>query len=218
MQELQFIPETTYNLHLDELKNFVRQSLLNGEKGFSFYVKEWENDLIKIVKKGGYMTSRNYRPTILESDKTPRRPTDNQDSSLDDWRQGMKGFIIDLTNDRLVLGNNSRIEGVQTQYYPGQTDVSHRYFYIGTGAKFQYSSYYAKDMLSEDSKDKTSYFIKAQNGGHSSLSALANIFYVRWDGLTYCYQLRVQKSFYFGPNLVGTYSRDNLPTHVLGYN
>lgn len=217
-QELQFISEITYDLHLDELKNFVRQSLLNGEKGFSFYVKEWENDLIKIVKKGGYMTSRNYRPTILQSDETPRRPTDNQDSSSDDWRQGMKGFIIDLTNDRFVLGNNSRIEGVQTQYYPGQTDVSHRYFYIGTGAKFQYSSYYAKDVLSENSKDDTSYFIKAEQGFHNSLSNLQNIFYVRWDGLTYCYKLRVQESFYFGPNLVKTYSRDNLPAYVLGYN
>lgn len=217
-QELQFISETTYNLHLNELKSSVRQSLLNSEKGFSFDVKEWENDLIKVVKKGGYITSRNYRPTILSSDKTPKRPTDNQDSSSDNWRQGMKGFIIDLTNDRFVLGNNSRIEGVQTQYYPGQTDASHRYFYIGTGAKFQYSSYYAKDVLSENSKDNMSYFIKAERGFHSSLSDLQNIFYVRWDGLTYCYQLRVQETFYFGPHRIRTYSRDNLPAHILGYN
>jgi hypothetical protein len=65
------------------------------------------------------MTSKNYRPTMLENDKTTRQPTDSFATSPGSYSQGLKGFVLDFTNDRFVLGNNASIQGYQSQYYPG---------------------------------------------------------------------------------------------------
>ncbi len=187
-----------------ENKNFINSICKNMENSinndtFIFDKIDWENDLIKIVKNGGYITSKDYRPTMISGDKTIRLPTQNQDDSSSNWRQGMKGFIIDLSNNRIVLGNNSQIEGVQTQYYPGQTDISHRYFYISTGVKFKKDETLGRDKLETESGgyDK-SYFIRAKAGPFASTSSLQDRFFVRWDGYVFCESLRVHSNFYFG--------------------
>jgi hypothetical protein len=46
-------------------------------------------------------------------------PLSAPDSTDSAWRQGMKGLVINLTNNKIYLGNNAAIEGYQTQYYPG---------------------------------------------------------------------------------------------------
>lgn len=187
-----------------ENENFINSICKNMENSinndtFIFDKIDWENDLIKIVKNGGYITSKDYRPTMISGDKTIRLPTQNQDDSSSNWRQGMKGFIIDLSNNRIVLGNNSQIEGVQTQYYPGQTDISHRYFYISTGVKFKKDKTLGRDRLETETNgyDK-SYFIRAKAGSFASTSSLQDRFFVRWDGYVFCESLRVHSNFYFG--------------------
>ena len=201
---------TTNTIKIKELKEYLKKDISNN---FIFDVTSWENDLIKIVNDGGYITSKDYRPTIISGDKVARTPIQSQDSSSSEWRQGMKGFIIDLSNNRIVLGNNSQIEGVQTQYYPGQTDVSHRYFIISTGAKFKSGQgvYSDRDILTEKSTSVKTYFIRAQ-ADWSSSEPSKDIFYVRWDGYVYCLGLRVQDNFYFGPHKVSSGSWNNLPS------
>ena len=85
----------------------------------------YRNDLIYIVRDGGYLTSKNYRPTInlLDANAILRTPIEDQKWGIKDLDEnnnnnlstyGLKGLIIDLTNDRIVLGNNSSIIGYQS--------------------------------------------------------------------------------------------------------
>lgn len=189
-----------------ENKNYIKSICENMKNGISkdtfvFDQTNWENDLIKITKNGGYITSKDYRPTMISGeDKKLRLPTSDQDNSSSNWRQGMKGFIIDLTRNRIVLGNNSKIEGVQTQYYPGQTDVTHRYFSIGTGINFEKDSILDRDKI-EKEKDENlekTFFIAARAGFNTSLNQLPYQFYVRWDGYVFCESLRIHRNFYYG--------------------
>ena len=207
---------TTNIIKMEKLKEYLQKDISNN---FIFDVTSWENDLIKIINDGGYITSKDYRPTIISGDKVVRTPIQSQDSSSSEWRQGMKGFIIDLTNNRIVLGNNSQIEGIQTQYYPGQTNVSHRYFIISTGVNFKpgQGAYSDRDVLAKESNgvNKT-YFIRARSGYNASTSSLRDMFYVRWNGDAYidnkltvrninCTDqitskyFKVSTGFYFGP-------------------
>lgn len=209
---------TTNKNQIEELKKYLKKDISDS---FIFDVTDWENDLIKIINNGGYITSKDYRPTIISGDKSARTPTQSQDSSSSEWRQGMKGFIIDLTNNRIVLGNNSQIEGIQSQYYPGQANVTHRYFIISTGVKFKPGQgvYSERDTLAKESNGvDTTYFIRAQADWSSSKPS-RDIFYVRWDGYVYCLSLRVQNGFYFGSHRVSSKSYSSLTSgdHVLCY-
>ena len=209
---------TTNTIKIEKLKEYLKRDISNN---FIFDVTSWENDLIKIINDGGYITSKDYRPTIMGGDKSARTPTQSQDSSSSEWRQGMKGFIIDLSNNRIVLGNNSQIEGVQSQYYPGQADVTHRYFIISTGVKFEPGQgvYSDRDTLDpKKGKDDKTYFIRAQASWTASKPS-RDIFYIRWDGYVYCLSLRVQNNFYFGPHKVSSKSYSNLSSgdYVLCY-
>ena len=125
----------------------------------------------------------------------------------------MKGFIIDLSNNRIILGNNSAIEGIQTQYYPGQTDVSHRYFSIGTGVKFEEDKNSNRDRLKKETEGSNkSYFIRARSGYTTSLSSLSDVFYVRWNGDVFCESLRVNSNFYYGTSSNRVQASTNPPS------
>ena len=153
------------------------------EKLWIFDQRNWDNDLININKNGGYITSKNYRPTMLENDKIVRKPTDSFKVSPGVYSQGLKGFVLDFTNDRFVLGNNASIQGYQSQYYPGQTSVSCREFTISTGANF----------ITQDDRDKvsnTTYFIQAKMGW--TPSQVRDIFTVDWTGKISCQGIQFQ--------------------------
>lgn len=143
----------------------------------------WENNLLRIDKNGGYMTSYHYRPTMEFFERQPRLPTDSQAAEGDS--QGMKGFIIDFTNDKFILGNNSAIEGYQTQYYKGQRTTSGRSFKISTGAEFQDFESRKRDVLKPSSANNQTYFIEARAGMMSNTFALPPIFTVQWNGDVY---------------------------------
>ena len=204
---------TTNKNQIEELKEYLKNDVSNN---FIFDATSWENDLIKIISEGGYITSKDYRPTMIEGDKVVRTPIQSQDSSSLSWRQGMKGFIIDLNNNKIVLGNNSQIEGIQSQYYPGQTNVTHRYFTIGTGVEFTsgQGAYSNRDVLLKEAEGlDSSYFIRAQADWSASKPS-RDIFYVRWDGYVFCESLRVHSNFYFGTDSNRVYSSklNNLPS------
>ena len=110
----------------------------------------YKNDLIYIDRDGGYLTSKNYRPTInlLDANAILRTPIEDQKWGIKDLDEnnnnnlstyGLKGLIIDLTNDRIVLGNNSSIIGYQSD--SGGRDTQNdfpplREFSISTGATY----------------------------------------------------------------------------------
>lgn len=144
-----------------------------------FDQRNWNNALININQNGGYMTSKNYRPTMLENDKTTRQPTDSFATSPGSYSQGLKGFVLDFTNDRFVLGNNASIQGYQSQYYPGQTQISCRQFTISTGAKF-----ITTDDRDKITTDNLGYFIRARMG--NTPAQIRDIFTVDWQGNITC--------------------------------
>ena len=181
------------NLAMNILKE--REKIENEEKtsgnidfntSYIFDEKKWTNDLININKNGGYLTSKNYRPTILSTDTVLRKPTDYQNPGTTvGWSYGMKGMVIDLTNDRIILGNNSQIYGFQTQYNPGQTDISHRSFVISTGAKFNGKVVEGDDETREQITEYNgNYFLIGRSGWTASSNAAENpiIFGIKWDG------------------------------------
>lgn len=222
---------------IEQQEKFYQNSLLNDntttyvdEKLWIFDQRNWDNDLININKNGGYITSKNYRPTMLENDKSVKKPTDYFGVSPGIYSQGLKGFVLDFTNDRFVLGNNASIQGYQSQYYPGQTSVSCREFTISTGANF----------ITQDDRDKvsnTTYFIQAKSG--LTPSQVQNIFTVDWTGVISCRgikgltnsTLEVQDNlsvkngcFYFGGKEVTTqgydsdgYPRNSGDTRIVGH-
>ena len=148
---------------------------------FQFNLANWENDLINLNKNNGYITSVNYRPTITLEDidnENIRSPLQDQKIYYGEQAQGMKGFIIDLTNDRIVLGNNSSILGYQTQHYnlnngSNNQMFNYRTFSISTGANF-----YDRNGLGQELLKDNGYFIKAENN-------FQDIFYVKWNGTGY---------------------------------
>lgn len=171
-------------LGLQELEKALYKKAKEDDASSFFSVNKWTNDLININKNGGYITSKDYRPTITTADmRAARLPTDNQENYTDNWSQGMKGFVIDLTNNRIFLGNNSSIQGVQTQYYPGQTSSDHRHFIISTGVNMS--------AIGEDSRDRISgdnqWFILAQGGPTSGRNwPFRYLFGVDWNGIVHC--------------------------------
>ena len=133
----------------------------------------WKNELININKNGGYMTSKDYRPTMASTQTRAIEPTSNQgtyNSNL--WYQGMTGFVIDFTHNRFVLGNGAQIQGFQSQFYPGETDILCRTFYISTGAN--YSPNNDRGIVTD-----TQYFIQAYEGYPGRLQPT---FLVKWNG------------------------------------
>ena len=189
-----------FNVSNEEIYDKIKKSITTTDVPIDNL--DWDNDLIKIEKNGGYITSYDYRPTMAFSDKITRLPTDNQENISDYYSQGMKGFIIDFTNNRFVLGNNSSIQGYQTQFYPGQQSVSARSFQIGTGVNFKLNrNEQGRDLIGSDNN----IFIKAsantanKSGGVSPWTALRPIFYITWDGDVYLRgNLKVGKSIETG--------------------
>lgn len=152
-----------------------------------FEATDWDNDLIHINKNGGYITSKDYRPTVSTKDKTMRLPTaDQENHDGQAFTQGMKGFVIDLTNNRFFLGDNASIQGVQTQYYPGETKTEHRHFIISTGLTLKNQN--GRDVFSSDNK----WFILAQGGPTSGRGAgvFRKLFGVDWNGTVWCRDIK----------------------------
>ena len=115
---------------------FESSSFDQPQSEIQFISSDWENNLISISPTGGYLTSMHYRPTVLNMNEN-LLPTDNQmpSSVYIGNTYGMKGFIIDLTNDKIVLGNNSAIVGYQSgSWYNDPQPL--REFSISTGADF----------------------------------------------------------------------------------
>ena len=208
------------NLAMNILKE--REKIENEEKtsgnidfntSYIFDEKKWTNDLININKNGGYLTSKNYRPTILSTDTVLRKPTDYQNPGTTvGWSYGMKGMVIDLTNDRIILGNNSQIYGFQTQYNPGQTDISHRSFVISTGAKFNGKAVEGDDETREQITEYNgNYFLIGRSGWTASSNAAENpiIFGIKWDGSI------VGQHYYIEGKKVETqgYTSNGIPTN-----
>ena len=193
--------ENKFNLQLfeDSLRiNTIKNNIdTSPENIFNFSQTIWSNHLIELTKNGGYITSKDYRPTITAEDLSRdyiRPPTQDQGViSLSQNSSGMKGFIIDLTNNRIVLGNNSAIIGYQTQHYQSDLTASFRKFTISTGANFQGYDAFGRDILTSSSNDDGAYFIKATNGA-------TEIFSIKWNGYVLCETLRVHSYFYFGTN------------------
>ena len=98
----------------------------------------------------------------------------------------MKGFVIDLTNNRFFLGDNASIQGVQTQYYPGETKTEHRHFIISTGLTLKNQN--GRDVFSSDNK----WFILAQGGPTSGRGAgvFRKLFGVDWNGTVWCRDIK----------------------------
>ena len=176
------LKEDFNNIIIKLLKQEFNQVSLNEyledniciESDFVFKLTSWENNLIKLTPDGGYLTSKNYRPTVGNNSKT-RTPLDDQwISNFNSSSQGMKGFIIDLTHDKIILGNNSSIEGYQTQSYQGQA-AKYRKFKISTGVNFKGEDAFGRDLLQDNYELSDTYFIKAE-------VARENIFSVTWNG------------------------------------
>lgn len=152
-----------------------------------FEATDWDNDLIHINKNGGYITSKDYRPTVSIKDKVMRLPTADQENyDGQAFTQGMKGFVIDLTNNRFFLGDNASIQGVQTQYYPGETKTEHRHFIISTGLTLKTQN--GRDVFGSDNK----WFILAQGGPTSGRGAgvFRKLFGVDWNGTIWCRDIK----------------------------
>lgn len=151
-----------------------------------FDATDWDNDLIHINKNGGYITSKDYRPTVSTKDKTMRLPTaDQENHDGQAFTQGMKGFVIDLTNNRFFLGDNASIQGVQTQYYPGETKTEHRHFIISTGLTLKPQN--GRDVFSSDNK----WFILAQGGPTAGRGGkFRQLFGVDWNGTVWCRDIK----------------------------
>ena len=151
-----------------------------------FEATDWDNDLIHINKNGGYITSKDYRPTVSTKDKTMRLPTaDQENHDGQAFTQGMKGFVIDLTNNRFFLGDNASIQGVQTQYYPGETKTEHRHFIISTGLTLKPQN--GRDVFSSDNK----WFILAQGGPTAGRGGkFRQLFGVDWNGTVWCRDIK----------------------------
>ena len=152
-----------------------------------FEATDWDNDLIHINKNGGYITSKDYKPTVSTKDKTMRLPTaDQENHDGQAFTQGMKGFVIDLTNNRFFLGDNASIQGVQTQYYPGETKTEHRHFIISTGLTLKNQN--GRDVFGSDNK----WFILAQGGPTSGRGAgvFRKLFGVDWNGTVWCRDIK----------------------------
>lgn len=151
-----------------------------------FEATDWDNDLIHINKNGGYITSKDYRPTVSTKDKTMRLPTaDQENHDGQAFTQGMKGFVIDLTNNRFFLGDNASIQGVQTQYYPGEIEAEHRHFIISTGVTLKTQN--GRDVFSSDNK----WFILAQGGPTAGRGGkFRQLFGVDWNGTIWCRDIK----------------------------
>lgn len=140
---------------VDELSDLEIETEENlGENIYVDYTymlpSNYKNDLIYIDRDGGYLTSKNYRPTInlLDANAILRTPIEDQKWGIKDLDEnnnnnlstyGLKGLIIDLTNDRIVLGNNSSIIGYQSDSGGRDTQndfPSLREFSISTGATY----------------------------------------------------------------------------------
>ena len=192
--------ENVFNLplfkNLSVINNVKENINTEPDNVYNLSQAMWSNHLIELTKDGGYITSKDYRPTITIDDLSRgyiRLPTQDQGvTNLSQDSSGMKGFIIDLTNNRIILGNNSAIIGYQTQRITNiDTTSQFRKFTISTGANFQGYDAFGRDILTSSSKDDSAYFIKATNGA-------TEIFSIKWNGYVLCESLKVHNNFYFG--------------------
>lgn len=190
---------------VDELSDLEIETEENlGEEIYVDYTytlpSNYKNDLIYIDKDGGYLTSKNYRPTInlLDANAILRTPIEDQKWGIKDLDEnnnnnnnlstyGLKGLIIDLTNDRIVLGNNSSIVGYQSDNngiddtINPAASIPLREFSISTGAN--YSKTLDNNKLEKLINKKT--FISAKKYDvNNPLASGTTIFEVDWDGNT----------------------------------
>lgn len=159
---------------------FKYDSFDQPESEIQFISSDWENNLISISPTGGYLTSMHYRPTIINTNEN-LLPTDNQmpSSVYIGNTYGMKGFIIDLTNDKIVLGNNSAIVGYQSGSWHNDPSPL-REFSISTGADFGLSDSNGVEFI----HDNKNFIVAKQNQ--------KVIFKVDWFGNVYCKTINTQ--------------------------
>lgn len=174
------IPYNDINLLLLMDASIFSSSFKQPESDIQFIFSDWENNLISISPTGGYLTSMHYRPTVLNMNKN-LLPTDNQmpSSVYSSNTYGMKGFIIDLTNDKIVLGNNSAIVGYQSGSWHNDPSPL-REFSISTGADFGLSDSNGVEFI----HDNKNFIVAKQNQ--------EVVFKVDWFGNVYCKTINTQ--------------------------